>query len=76
MTPSLARDLTGALDPDVFVNHFGSTEIYTSTICPDAAAKPGGACRAGRSPESGWSTRNRARRRTPWWSRASRARWR
>jgi 2-furoate---CoA ligase len=47
MTPSLARELTGALNPEVFVNHFGSTEIYTFTICPDAAAKPGCAGRAG-----------------------------
>ncbi len=47
MTPSLARELTGALRPEVFVNHFGSTEIYTFTICPDAAAKPGCAGRAG-----------------------------
>ena len=47
MTPSLARELTGTLRPEVFVNHFGSTEIYTFTICPDAAAKPGCAGRAG-----------------------------
>jgi 2-furoate---CoA ligase len=47
MTPSLAQTLTGTLHPEVFVNHFGSTEIYTFTICPDAAAKPGCAGRAG-----------------------------
>jgi 2-furoate---CoA ligase len=47
MTPSLARKLTETLRPEVFVNHFGSTEIYTFTICPDAAAKPGCAGRAG-----------------------------
>jgi 2-furoate---CoA ligase len=47
MTPALARDLAAALRPEVFVNHFGSTEIYTFTICPDAAAKPGCAGRAG-----------------------------
>jgi 2-furoate---CoA ligase len=47
MTPSLARELTATLRPEVFVNHFGSTEIYTFTICPDAAAKPGCAGRAG-----------------------------
>jgi 2-furoate---CoA ligase len=47
MTPSLARALTETLRPEVFVNHFGSTEIYTFTICPDAAAKPGCAGRAG-----------------------------
>jgi 2-furoate---CoA ligase len=47
MTPSLARTLTETLYPEVFVNHFGSTEIYTFTICPDAAGKPGCAGRAG-----------------------------
>ncbi len=47
MIPSLTRELTATLRPEVFVNHFGSTEIYTFTICPDAAAKPGCAGRAG-----------------------------
>lgn len=47
MTPVLARDLAGTLRPEVFVNHFGSTEIYTFTIGPDAVAKPGCAGRAG-----------------------------
>lgn len=47
MTPTLAEQLTGALAPEVFVNHFGSTEIYTFTIGPDVAAKPGCAGRAG-----------------------------
>jgi 2-furoate---CoA ligase len=47
MTPALARDLAGTLRPEVFVNHFGSTEIYTFTIGPDAVAKPGCAGRAG-----------------------------
>jgi 2-furoate---CoA ligase len=47
MTPALAAQLTDTLHPDVFVNHFGSTEIYTFTIGPDVAAKPGCAGRAG-----------------------------
>ncbi len=47
MTPALARELAGTLHPEVFVNHFGSTEIYTFTIGPDAVAKPGCAGRAG-----------------------------
>ncbi len=47
MTPVLAEELTGALHPEVFVNHFGSTEIYTFTIGPDARTKPGCAGRAG-----------------------------
>jgi 2-furoate---CoA ligase len=47
MTPALAERLGQALRPDVFVNHFGSTEVYTFTIGPDALAKPGCAGRAG-----------------------------
>ena len=47
MTPTLAEKLNGALHPEVFVNHFGSTEIYTITIGPDARTKPGCAGRAG-----------------------------
>ena len=47
MTPTLAEELNGALHPEVFVNHFGSTEIYTFTIGPDARTKPGCAGRAG-----------------------------
>ncbi len=33
--------------PDVFVNHYGSTEIYTFSIYPDVRAKPGCAGRPG-----------------------------
>jgi len=33
--------------PDVFVNHYGSTEIYTFSIFPDVRTKPGCAGRAG-----------------------------
>ena len=33
--------------PEVFVNHYGSTEIYTFTVRPDVGAKPGCAGRAG-----------------------------
>lgn len=47
MTPALAERLAGALEPESFVNHFGSTEIYTFTIGPDVLAKPGSAGRAG-----------------------------
>lgn len=47
MTPSLAEELAGAVRPERFINHFGSTEIYTFTIGPDVAAKPGCAGRAG-----------------------------
>lgn len=47
MIPALAERLVDALHPEAFVNHFGSTEIYTFTIGPDVAAKPGCAGRAG-----------------------------
>ncbi len=47
MTPVLAGDLAEALQPSVFVNHYGSTEIYTFTISPDAGRRPGCAGRAG-----------------------------
>jgi 2-furoate---CoA ligase len=47
MTPALAERLGDVLRPEVFVNHFGSTEIYTFTIGPDVRAKPGCAGRAG-----------------------------
>jgi 2-furoate---CoA ligase len=47
MTPALAEQLVAEVAPRVFVNHFGSTEIYTFTIGPDVAAKPGSAGRAG-----------------------------
>jgi 2-furoate---CoA ligase len=47
MTPALAEELAGTVNPEVFVNHLGSTEIYTFTICPDARTKPGSAGRAG-----------------------------
>jgi 2-furoate---CoA ligase len=33
--------------PDLFVNHYGSTEIYTFTVRADVGAKPGCAGRAG-----------------------------
>jgi len=47
MTPALAGELADVLRPECFVNHFGSTEIYTFTVFPDVVAKPGSAGRAG-----------------------------
>jgi len=47
MTDGLLATLTEALKPDLFVNHYGSSEIYTFTINQDAAKKPGSAGRAG-----------------------------
>jgi 2-furoate---CoA ligase len=47
MTPSLAEQLAAEVRPGSFVNHFGSTEIYTFTVNPDVVAKPASAGRAG-----------------------------
>lgn len=47
MTPTLARRLVEAVGPDRFVNHYGSTEIYTFTVGPENISKPGCAGRAG-----------------------------
>jgi 2-furoate---CoA ligase len=47
MTDGLLRALRDAFTPDLFVNHYGSSEIYTFTIEQNAPAKPGSAGRAG-----------------------------
>lgn len=47
MTAALSDRLAGTLRPEVFVNHFGSTEIYTFTVERDVVARPGSAGRAG-----------------------------
>ena len=47
MTDGLLRRLAEAFRPELFVNHYGSSEVYTFTICPDAPAKPGSAGKAG-----------------------------
>jgi 2-furoate---CoA ligase len=47
MTDGLLKALTDAFRPDLFVNHYGSSEIYTFTIDQNAPAKPGSAGRAG-----------------------------
>jgi 2-furoate---CoA ligase len=41
MTSTLVRRCAEAFAPEVFVNHYGSTEIYTFTIGRDQLAKPG-----------------------------------
>jgi 2-furoate---CoA ligase len=43
MLPTLTEACTRAFAPDVFVNHYGSTEIYTFSVRPDAPGKPGSA---------------------------------
>jgi 2-furoate---CoA ligase len=47
MTDGLLKKLDEAFRPDLFVNHYGSSEIYTFTIDQNAVAKPGSAGRAG-----------------------------
>jgi 2-furoate---CoA ligase len=47
MTDGLLKTLEAAFKPDLFVNHYGSSEIYTFTIDQNATAKPGSAGRAG-----------------------------
>jgi 2-furoate---CoA ligase len=47
MTDGLLKALTAAFRPELFVNHYGSSEVYTFTIDQSAAAKPGSAGRAG-----------------------------
>jgi 2-furoate---CoA ligase len=46
MTDALLGKLDAAFKPDLFVNHYGSSEIYTFTIDQNAVAKPGSAGRA------------------------------
>jgi 2-furoate---CoA ligase len=41
MTSALAERVAEAFDPEVFVNHYGSTEIYTFSVHRDQRAKPG-----------------------------------
>jgi 2-furoate---CoA ligase len=47
MTEGLLQQLQSTFKPDLFVNHYGSSEIYTFTIDRNAPAKPGSAGRAG-----------------------------
>jgi 2-furoate---CoA ligase len=47
MTDALLKELQAAFQPDIFVNHYGSSEVYTFTIDQNASAKPGSAGRAG-----------------------------
>ena len=47
MHEALLRRLQAAFEPELFVNHYGSSEIYTFSINQDALGKPGSAGRAG-----------------------------
>src|SRR5439155_1909236 len=39
MLPPLAEACAKAFRPEVFVNHSGSTEIYTFSVCPDVRSE-------------------------------------
>src|SRR5579864_5073911 len=47
MTDGLLKKLDAAFRPVLFVNHYGSSEIYNFTIDQNAPAKPGSAGKAG-----------------------------
>src|SRR5581483_3728811 len=47
MPDGLLRRVEAAFRPELFVNHYGSSEIYTFTIEPNAASTPGSAGKAG-----------------------------
>jgi 2-furoate---CoA ligase len=47
MTESLTTQLAEAFRPEVFINHYGSTEVYTFAVESDAIARPGSAGRPG-----------------------------
>ncbi len=47
MTDGLLKKLNAEFRPELFVNHYGSSEIYTFTIDQKAILKPGSAGRAG-----------------------------
>jgi 2-furoate---CoA ligase len=47
MTDGLLKALDAVFKPELFVNHYGSSEIYTFTIDQNAPRKPGSAGRAG-----------------------------
>jgi len=47
MTPALIERCLDQLEPDLFVNYYGSSEIYTFSYCDHLDRKPGCAGRAG-----------------------------
>ena len=47
MSDGLLKRLSAAFQPELFVNHYGSSEVYTFSIDQDATRKPGSAGRAG-----------------------------
>ena len=51
MTDALVRRVEEGFRPRLFVNHYGSSEVFTFTIDQQAARKPGSAGRAGLNQE-------------------------
>ena len=51
MTDALVRRVEEGFRPRLFVNHYGSSEVFTFTIAQEAARKPGSAGRAGLNQE-------------------------
>ena len=51
MTDALVRRVQECIEPELFVNHYGSSEVFTFTIDQQAARKPGSAGRAGLNQE-------------------------
>ncbi|MBF8288952.1 MAG: menE1, partial [Candidatus Rokubacteria bacterium] len=47
MLAALTEACVKAFHPEVFVNHYGSTEVYTFSVFPDVHTKPGCAGRPG-----------------------------
>lgn len=47
MTGPIQKQVREIFDPDIFVNHFGSTEVYTYSVCDWLDEKPTCAGRAG-----------------------------
>lgn len=47
MTEGLLRRVGRAFAPEIFVNHYGSSEVYSFTVAQDARDKPGSAGKAG-----------------------------
>ena len=51
MTDALVRRVEEGFRPELFVNHYGSSEVFTFTVDQHAARKPGSAGRAGLNQE-------------------------
>ena len=47
MNEALLKKLDAIFQPELFVNHYGSSEVYTVSIDPDPLKKPGSAGRGG-----------------------------